>query len=236
MSTVSQLRETDRITAKYLAYEYLLAKMSEWYCREKALSDEKFNAENDFTLTKLLLYPFFACIANGSFNTLYDFFGPFYAFDDGPTSSISLTAVLGNGNMHYFYYDEKKTQSLKVENEYAIENGLQAIQNKILETSLELNNGGNVKFNALKFEVDGKIIASAISSSISAIEKQTDGKFICYDNYQIGTLAKQHRSWSTIYSYYSTQENAEISDFIIPKEEAEKDRKIYMSSEQLQLV
>jgi hypothetical protein len=236
MSTVNLIREPDKIVAKALAYEYVILQMSKWYFLDKKYDTiEMFNKENDINFTKLLLYPFFTCIANGSFNTLYDFFGPFYALDEGPTSSLALTLVLEN-NMRHFDFDAENGYNLKLKDGYLIEEAFNTIEKEILETTINLNDNSSTQFKDISFEDNGKTIAKAIISSIDAINKQTEGKFIQYNNYQIITLARQHRSWSTIYNYYSLKSDSKLSDLEIPKEEAAKDRKVYKSFEELESI
>jgi|GEM_PF-2740753 len=204
--------------------------MAFWYARatgKNRIND--FNEGNTLGVSKLLLYPFFTCIANGSFDKLYDLFGPFYALEDGPTSMTALNLSIGGG-MRQFEID-RVLYNLKIKD---TGHDWGYIGEQINGAALPTIEGGVVRFDHVVYDQSDKLVTASIDSSIKAIEKQSDGKFILFDDYQIITLARQHRSWSTIFSYYKAYAAKSLQDLEIPKAEAEKDRKVFRSSEEFE--
>ena len=85
------------------------------------------------------------------------------------------------------------------------------------------------KFTEIEIEDSGitKKIKNAIDKSISNLKEQTGGKFITYEKFDLVTLARQHDSWDSIYSFYKDKGDSQITDFIISPELADLDRKVY---------
>lgn len=233
MATISSFSDTSKDKIKILAAEFITLRMAMWLSEKKDLTTiNKFNQENNIGISKFLLFPFFTCIANGSFNLLYDLFNPFYAMENGPVSNITLNLVVKN-NSEYFDLDDKNYSNIKVRS--LLYSSLGEINSEIRNKQIEMTNGVYESFENISYDDEsGKTIVDSILSSIEAIKKQTDDGFILFDDYQMTTLARQHKSWSTIYYYYNDLPNSSLNDFIIPKEEAEKDRKVFKSLEQLE--
>lgn len=205
---------------QFISFEYLLASFCKWHFEDKKFSNiEEFNSKNKITLTKALLYPFFACIGNGSFKLLFNLFGDFYAQENGPISSIAIDCVLNNKMLH-LKYSLSESANIKVEGQYNTLNDLiNEIENTIIDEQI---------FKEIKIEDSGinKKIKDAIDKSISNLKEQTGGKFITYEKSDLITLARQHDSWDSIYSYYKDRDS-KITDFIISPELADMDRKVY---------
>lgn len=203
------------------SFEYLLASFCKWHSEDKKfLSIEEFNSKNKITLTKALLYPFFACIGNGSFKLLFNLFGDFYAQENGPISFIAIDSIF-NGKMKYLKYTLTENTNIKVVGGYKTWSDLIIkIENSVFDDKV---------FKEIEIEDSGitKKIKDAIDKSISNLKEQTGGKFITYEKFDLVTLARQHDSWDSIYSYYKDKDSSNITDFIISPELADMDRKVY---------
>lgn len=230
MTPITTLSLDGYSSLKKVAFEYIVLKMAKWYATENHLENiDEFNKNNNLGITQLLLYPFFTCIANGSFDKLYDLFSPFYALDDGPISYTALNQTVGN-SMEYFEVDLDQYK-LKIKD---TTKNLGSLENDIKATQILTSEGPEVRFDSIIFDVQtAKKVVDSIDSSILAIKKQSNNKFILFDDYQIVTLARQHRAWSTIFNYYQRNSATNIGDLEIPKKEVEKDRKVYRSTEEL---
>lgn len=202
------------------SYEYLLASFCKWHSEDKKFTTiEEFNSKNKITLTKALLYPFFACIGNGSFKLLFNLFGDFYAQENGPISNVALDSVFNN-KMKYLKYNFNENTNIKVIGDFKTwEELITDIESTVID---------NQVFREIRIEDSGinKKIKDAIDKSISNLKEQTGGKFITYEKFDLVTLARQHDSWDSIYSYYKDKDS-KPTDFIISPELADMDRKVY---------
>jgi hypothetical protein len=196
----------DKEAVKRISYEYLLFKLVQWKCENnKYQTVNDFNSKNDFTLTHLIVSPFFTCTANGSFDFLFDLFGEFYAFSDGHNSQVAQELLLiGKSKLVNFELDSTTNYRLHIKN-IADVNFLNVIEQKILDQKVE----GEVEFKNIFFvnlsNTKEKKIFEAIDNSIKALKKHTEevdnltgttkSVFIDYTVEDITTISMQHRSW-----------------------------------------
>lgn len=228
---------TDQKKVKQISYEYLLYKLVEWKCENNKFETiEDFNAKNDFTLTHLIVSPFFTCTANGSFDFLFDLFGDFYAMNDGHNSEVALETLLFNDNILTNFIFDKTSFRLKIKS-----NGADGFLKPIEKSILQMKVDTNIEFKDIFFTNNNNInkdIFKAIDNSIKALKVHTAEKndltgqiksvFIDYSAEDITTISMQHRSWVIMFD----EKPKNINQILLSKDLVRKDLFVYTPIEE----
>lgn len=213
---------------RILAFEYLIAKATAWYCENTNISIQDFNQKNNITARQVMLLPFFACSANGSFNEMFDLFKEFYAVKDGPISESILKAAQENSLIFFEANIKLPNTTIKLKsNNYST---WQDLFEAILSSKAKGVDEEEYEFRLFYFPGNPeKFIYKSINNSIQAIRKDTHDEFITFTTTQMSFIARQYRSWIIPYEYYYNKEvdKRKKSDLLIDKDLASKDRKIY---------
>ncbi len=199
--------EVNRGELRTITFEYILLKMSRWYSEKTGLiTVGDFNKSNDLTSSKILLYPFFISTSNGHSRDLLTLLGDFFPFDEGPTS-IEILEIMERGDtvLTFFSTDYLKASiGLKIKNypdSIDINIALTDIENKILETTVELVTGGSGSFKDIEVKKDidnseHSTIDVAVESSIKAMKKYSNENFVLFKPSDLTVLGKFYDSYT----------------------------------------
>lgn len=169
-----------------LSFEYMLATICKREFESEKYHDVKeFNVKNNFSIPKILLYPFFVALSNGHSESLYSLFGEFYALSFGPVSLEIYKTIDSSQStpetLPYFTFEKKLNIDAHFE---SLDKILNDIKEREVVVCLPNQPEERILFkNILIRGTSGslKSLPAAIENGIKAIEEQSNRNFFKAD-------------------------------------------------------
>ena len=159
--------------------EYLIVKICENYCEVKNIGSIKdFNRENNISIIKAVVFPFFISTSNGHYEALYSLFGKFrYSENFGFISGRVLSELLVSTILKI----ETKTKITSEESDF------HKLSNDILQKKFTIY-GDVIPFKDIKIYKDNKEMNElhhAIDSGINTLLRITSLNFFNYSEAEL---------------------------------------------------
>jgi uncharacterized phage-associated protein len=164
---------------KQIAFEYIMFKLIDWYKEVKRpghkLTDEEFNAVNDFSVLKVIKLLYFTVAINSkNNNVLLNMFDQFVAMQYGHVESELYNHIKEHGGVfNRFRIDYNGTQ-------ITIQNGIE-------------NSFGD-------FLRDNQPVATEIDKAVLLLRKYNTNKFIVYGAYDYVNMSHALDSWKLVFA------------------------------------
>lgn len=194
-----------------LAFEYLLAGVSEAHSKVCRLSPEDFNQNNKLQRSLLLSYPFFIALSNGNGHSLYSLYGNFLSFTYGPASMpiqelLPLDMItLGNEQkeLECFIIESYKVTKKDVNNTFS------QIKNEISNKKLNHYSNGKRRFGEVLIQNDEgqeSKLTDAIDNGINILRRNSNDLFFDGNTKRVLELARYFDAWRDKYELSSIEE------------------------------
>lgn len=177
------------------SFEYLIVKLCEKYCEANSIKTiAEFNRENNISIIKAIVFPFFVTTSNGHYKALYSLFGDFkYSENVGFMSEKVLNNLIDKETFKI----EAKT--FEIDLRTSIKN-TQLTWNRLLDNILKENiqlNDANLNYRNIQIKKDDgceNSLCNAIDSGIDTLLELTSGKFFNYTEEVLRNKSKRYNS------------------------------------------